>query len=202
MDGRDYDSLSLFRAERYAFYSHQAAVIAVSETWLDSSIQDGEVGLSGYYIYRRDRNRHGGGVCLFIRSDITFNPHHNLQVDGLESAWVEVILPKTKPIIVVCYRPPKQTDFYKLLESVCCKSNICLENECIIITGDFNTNIFLPLNSLKDSFSYLCKVSGLQQLITEPTRLSINSQFLLDLILVSDCGMICQSGVLDEYEYI
>ena len=82
----------------------KAAVIAVSETWLDSSILDGEVGLSGYYIYRHDRNRHRGGVCLFIRSDITFNPRHDLQVDGLESAWVEVILPKTKPIIVgVCY---------------------------------------------------------------------------------------------------
>ena len=85
----------------------KAAVIAVSETWLDSSIQDGEDGLSGHYIYRRDHNRHGG-VCLFIlRSDITFNPCHNLQANGLESAWVEVILPKTKPIIVgVCYRPP------------------------------------------------------------------------------------------------
>ena len=63
--------------------------------------------------------------------------------------------------------------------------------------GDFNTNLFLPQNSLKESFSYLCKVSGLQQLITEPTRLSLNSQSLLDFILVSDCGMICQSGVLD-----
>lgn len=131
----------------------KAAVIAVSETWLDNSIQDGDVGLSGYYIYQRNRNRHGGGVCLFIRSDITFNPRHDLQVDGLESAWVEVILPRTKPIIVgICYCPPKQTDFYKLLESVCCKSNICLEKEYIIM-GDFNTNLFLPRSSLKESFS-------------------------------------------------
>ncbi len=30
----------------------KAVVIAVSETWLDSSIQDGEVGIPGYYIYR------------------------------------------------------------------------------------------------------------------------------------------------------
>ena len=71
-------------------------------------------------------------------SDITFNPRKDLQVDGLESAWIEVTLLKTKPIIVgVCYRPPKQSDFYELLESVCCKSNICLENECIIM-ADFN----------------------------------------------------------------
>lgn len=63
--------------------------------------------------------------------------------------------------------------------------------------GDFNTNLLLPRSSLKEALSYLCKVSGLQQLITEPTRVSINSQSVLDLILVSDCEMICQSGVLD-----
>lgn len=110
---------------------------------------------------------------------------------------MELILPKTKPIIVgVCYRPPKQTDFYELLESICFKCNISLEKKCIIM-GDFNTNLLLPQSSLIESLSYLCKVSGLQQLITEPTRLSIKSRSLLDLILVSDCGMICQSGVLD-----
>ncbi|XP_029921602.1 uncharacterized protein LOC115369174 [Myripristis murdjan] len=216
VDGRDYDSLGLLNQKGLHFIhvnarsllpkkdeiehfasTSKAAVIAVSETWLDSSILDGEAGLTGYYIFRRDRNRHGGGVCLFIRSDITFNPRHDLQVDGLEAAWVELILPKTKPIIVgVCYRPPKQTDFYELLESVCCKSNVCLEKECIIM-GDFNTDLLLPRSSLKESLSYLCKVSGLQQIISEPTRLSANSQSLLDLILVSDCGMISQSGVLD-----
>ena len=40
-------------------------------------------------------------------------------------------------------------------------------------------------------------MSGLQQFITEPTRLSLNSQSLFDFILVSDGGMVCQSGVLD-----
>lgn len=62
--------------------------------------------------------------------------------------------------------------------------------------ADFNTNLFLPQSTLKKSPSCVCKVSGLQQLITEPTRVVINSQSLLDLILVSDCRMICQSCVL------
>lgn len=126
MDERDCDPLGPLSRKGMHFITitSEAAVIAVSETWLDNSVQDGEVGLSGYFTYRRDCNRHGGGVCLFICSDITFNPCHDLQVDGPESACVEVILPRTKPIIVrVCYHPPKQTDFYELLESVCCKTN-------------------------------------------------------------------------------
>ena len=91
MNGRDYDSLCLLRWKGMHFIhvnamsllpkldeighlatTSKAAVIAVSETWLDNiqysifTIQDGEVGLTGYYIHRRDCNRHGGGVCLLI----------------------------------------------------------------------------------------------------------------------------------------
>ncbi|XP_051950049.1 uncharacterized protein LOC127620831 [Xyrauchen texanus] len=178
----------------------KAAVIAVSETWLDGSIQDVEVELTGYSIYRHDRSRNGGGVCLFIRNDLTYNPRTDLHEKGLESAWIELLLPKTKPIIIcVCYRPPKQTDFYELFEMFFCRSNVCMENECIIRPmGDFNTNVLQPrTNSLKESLSTICKVSGLQQLITEPTRVSVNSQTLLDLILVSERENISQSGVLD-----
>ena len=118
-------------------------------------------------------------------------------MEDLETAWIELLLPKTKPIFVgVCYRPPKQTDFYELFETAYCKNSVCMRSECIIM-GDFNTNILQPRSSLKESLSMFCKVSGLQQLITEPTRVSANSQSLLDLILVSGCENISQSGVLD-----
>ena len=60
-----------------------------------------------------------------------------------------------------------------------------MENECIIM-GDLNTNLLLPHSSLKKSFLNFCMVSGLHQLITEATRLSMNSQSLLDLILASE----------------
>ena len=41
-----------------------AAVIAVTETWLDNIICDNEVCIPGYIIQRTDRNRDGGGVCI------------------------------------------------------------------------------------------------------------------------------------------
>ena len=43
------------------------ATICISETWLDDSITNAEIDLPGYTIERNDRNRHGGGVCLYIR---------------------------------------------------------------------------------------------------------------------------------------
>ena len=76
----------------------KAAVIDVSETRLDDSVEDSEVELPGYSILRHDRNRNGGGVCIYLRSDLAFNPRQDLQSDGVESVWAEV-LPKTRPIL-------------------------------------------------------------------------------------------------------
>ena len=39
----------------------KAAVISITETWLDSSVSDGEIHFDNYSVIRRDRNRHGGG---------------------------------------------------------------------------------------------------------------------------------------------
>ena len=94
-----------------------AAVIGITESWLDDSVEDSEVEVCGYTILRHDRNRHGGGVCLYIRSAISFSPRTDLQTDNLETVWAEVLLPKTRPILTgICYRPPRQSDFFDVLE--------------------------------------------------------------------------------------
>ena len=38
----------------------------MSETWLDPSVQDSEVDIEGYSLIRKDRNRKGGDVCMYI----------------------------------------------------------------------------------------------------------------------------------------
>ena len=40
--------------------------MCVSETWLDGSISDKEVELRDYTVFRKDRNRHGGGVAIYV----------------------------------------------------------------------------------------------------------------------------------------
>ena len=49
-----------------------AAVIGISETKLDNTVYDSEVAIDGYNIARSDRNRKGGGVACYIRSNILF----------------------------------------------------------------------------------------------------------------------------------
>ena len=50
-----------------------AAMISITETWLDNSVSDAEINIENYTVVRRDRNRNGGGVCVYIRNDFAFS---------------------------------------------------------------------------------------------------------------------------------
>ena len=48
-------------------------ILCISETWLDNEISDSEVSIGNYDLVRLDRNRHGGGVAIYIHVDFTYN---------------------------------------------------------------------------------------------------------------------------------
>lgn len=50
----------------------KAAVICVTETWLDDSVGDSEIEIKGYHAIRKERNRNGG-VCLNIKTGFALN---------------------------------------------------------------------------------------------------------------------------------
>ena len=59
-------------------------VICLNETFCDSSIADSEINLPDYSIVRRDRNRNGGGVAMYIRNSLTFIRRNDLETDDVE----------------------------------------------------------------------------------------------------------------------
>ncbi len=136
-------------------------------------------------------------MCLFIRSDLAFNPRPDLTQDGLESVWVNILLPKTKPILVgVCYRPPTHNNFYEHLEDSIVNSDRFMDQECVIM-GDFNTNVHQTVDKgLMKHFRNFCRMFDLTQLISDSTRITNTSASCIDLILVSDKDKITQSGVI------
>ena len=56
---------------RHIAIKSKASVIGITETWLTDSVPDSEVQIPGYSLQRRDRNRNGGGVCVYINSNIS-----------------------------------------------------------------------------------------------------------------------------------
>ena len=53
--------------------THRPHVLSLNEeTWLDSSISDSEIQLTGYLLVRRDRTRRNGGVLIYVSSNLDY----------------------------------------------------------------------------------------------------------------------------------
>ena len=51
---------------------HAPDIICIVESWLSPEIQDSEILIPGYIPVRLDRNRHGGGVVVFVSNKFMF----------------------------------------------------------------------------------------------------------------------------------
>ena len=59
---------------------------------------------------------------MYIRNDIPFSHRHDLGSDDLELLCCDLLLPKSKPIVVgVCYRPPNKMTLLRSLKRKCSK---------------------------------------------------------------------------------
>jgi len=171
----------------------KCVVISVSETKLDETIQDEEISIQGYNLIRKDRKRTGGGVACYIRSDIHFNNRDEV-VDGMESIFFDILLPKSKPILVgVLYRPPSQLNFLNFF-SVRLNNLSDNNNQEIYIMGDINIDKKSPLAK---EYNEICCLHGLKQLIRLPTRITVNTATILDHILTNSKEKVTDSGVVD-----
>ena len=78
-------------------------ILSINETKLDESINDSDLHNPGYEIVRRYRNRHGGGVCCYVKNPINFSIRSDLNMDSLENLCLEIRKPRSKSFIVVTW---------------------------------------------------------------------------------------------------
>ena len=75
-------------------------ILTLNETRLDDSVLDCEVEIPGYDILRRDRNRNGGRVSMYIRKNIPYSNRKDLAVENIELICIEIKKPKSKPLLI------------------------------------------------------------------------------------------------------
>ena len=81
-----------------------------------------------------------------MRSDIAFSTREDLDVEGLEGVWTDILFPKSKLILIGCIsRLPDQRDFIEHLQHVL---SLCIPQETYILV-DTNFNLLVPLSNLK-----------------------------------------------------
>ena len=129
-------------------------ILAINETKLDATIKDGEVYLTGYDVVRKDREsngRNGGGVCIYVRSNINFQLRADLSPNNLECLTVEISKPRSKPFLVsTWYRPPQSSPgLFSTFERIIDK--IDDENLELYLLGDLNCNLLSEVVSNNSS---------------------------------------------------
>ena len=82
-------------------------IFLLSETKLDASFPINQFRIEGYRLFRYDRSRFGGGLCLYVHEDIPCREIECVFLQGNEFLCVEINLRKRKWLIIGLYKPPQ-----------------------------------------------------------------------------------------------
>lgn len=173
-------------------------VLAINETKLDAIISDDLVRIKGYSIERKDRNKNGGGVSLYIRDNINYVIRSDLVPSNLELIAVEISKPNGKPFIIsTWYRPPNSTiDIFREFENFLI--NVDSEGKETLLAGDINCDLAINTNDpISSPVKFLYESYQFSQLITENTRVTHQSSTLLDHFITNEPQNISASGVIE-----
>ena len=131
-----------------------SSMIVITESWLSSDVEDAELNVSGWVLYRSDRGggRSHGGCAVYIRNDLT----SQMIMTHCESIGIKI---KTLETLVICtYRPPDSPyEYFKEALENCqeaidqiMKEKLQVRN--VLYFGDFNfPNISWPSGEIYSS---------------------------------------------------
>ena len=154
-----------------------ASVAVITETHFKQKHADSVIGINGYTVFRRDRTgRRGGGVALYVQSDIQSSVWSPSSVSVVDSAFELLWVRVGGLFIAALYHPPRPV--YLATDLLChvehCVAELTHDYPLaeIVLAGD--------LNKLQDDD--IVERTGLTQIVRQPTR----GANLLDRVFVSD----------------
>ncbi len=171
----------------------QIDVLCVSEMWLFPNIPNQFIDLSQYSVFRCDKGR-GGGVCIFVRNDLTATllPTHTTdRPTGVEDVWITLQLRKLPSVIIGClYRHSKASfESFDYIQDIL--RSICLRKKTFCLLGDLNDDYTCTNSKLRN----IIATTRLSQIIETPTRITTNSTTLLDVIITNTPNTVIASEV-------
>ena len=164
-------------------------VAIVSETkFTPDKITAAESTLPGYHPpLRLDRTAQGGGVAVWVRSELAVQHLEQIDCCNHEVIWLSVMTSlDVRIVICAVYRSGSLSDTDTALLDYLDSTLDQVRHSCshIIIAGDFNVHSRDWLNSTKttragEATEDICAVHGLVQHVKQPTR----GRNILDLII-------------------
>lgn len=187
--------------------SQQIDMIALTETWLGSSIDGGvlqDLTPTGYNIYHKSRNnRRGGGIALLFKDKINITECSKPDVPFQQFEHMEFLVRSGDACFRLCviYKPPPSSSnglrnavFFHEWETYLDQNTISSDE--IIITGDFNFHMDNPNDHDAVKFQQSLDDRNLSQHVTEATHVRGH---LLDLLITrSESNLIVNKPVVSD----
>ena len=166
-------------------------IMGVCETFIDSNVSNNEISIYGYSIVKKNINRHGGGVSLYVKDCIDYSEITELVSEQVESVWIKLMY---KKMLGVVYRPPSSNNDYFncVLNQIYHAHSL---NENIILMGDLNYNYKFDESLSCNTLHQIEVLYNMRQLITSPTRVTLTTSTLIDVLFTNDHNSHVMTGV-------
>ena len=176
-------------------------ILFISESKIDGSVSSTLFAHPKYRIIRKDRKKGGGGLLVYIRSNVTAHRQIKLKSDGIESICLDVKgCAKNWFLICACYRSPGKCKITKFIPACATAAEkMYAKRKEIMFIGDLNMNMLKssdnPNGPNKDLTKFIEQFC-LTNVIHEATRTTNYSKTLLDVVLTSHPERLAKSGTL------
>ena len=152
-----------------------------------------------YQLLRLDRNRHGGGILIYIYIYVHNMFSYKLLIEGgpfnLEFLSISVTSPFLNSVLCIClfYRPPSS--------SVCIFDHLLYTLQLLnpfyfstfLLMGDFNVNFYNSSNFLLSHIFTIMQLFSLTQVVSSYTHVCpTGNTSLIDLALISNTSKVSQ----------
>ena len=175
-------------------------ILSFTETWLGDNISTDNILFENYCKpFRHDRGTNNyGGILVYVKDKLYAVRRHDLEVPNVESIWLEIHSKNKKILFGTFYRPPNSPA--GTLLNIETSIGLAIDDNIsdIVITGDFNLDLYKQIPSQK--ISDIMQQYNLIQLIDEPTHFTEHSNSLIDIFLVTlPDSMIVTSGTGEPF---
>lgn len=154
--------------------------------------------INNYTLVTNSRNHYGGGVCMYIRNQISYKilSPMSIMCDHIETLFVDTYLGKKEVVIGVLYHRPNSNYnlFIESLENIL--QEISSTGKTAALIGDFNVNILNTSNSKVKQFISTFYSYGFYPCINKPTRVQNRSATIIDHIWINNVQIVLKSGIL------
>ena len=169
-------------------------ILAIAETKLDSSFPSAQFLVHGYKTpYKKDGNKHGGGLLVYVKEDIpccqltNHPPVHDL----LDIIAAELNFWRQTWLLIVVYKSPSVSDT-ALFEQMSNVIDYYLQKyQNIVLIGDFN------IESVDKKFKAFCESHEFYNHIKSKTCFKSSSGTCIDLILTNKKHSFKNTSVID-----